>query len=81
MYKLKQNIDLTQNKVYNDNVKIENGNLIIVNQSDTIRYNASGYYINNVYQGQGAEMSFDTDFGVSELFEEVEDGDRHDNTN
>lgn len=72
MYKLKENIDLSQKKVYNGNIKIENENLIISNQKDTIKYNASGYYINNVYQGQGAEMSFDTDFGASELFEPVE---------
>lgn len=72
MYKLKEGINLSQNKAYNDSVKIENGNLIISNQKDIIKYNASGYYINNVYQGQGAEMSFDTDFGASELFEQEE---------
>lgn len=58
MYYIKQELNLTQNGIIANNVKIENNKLIITHDTDTITCDNGKWYVNGFYQGDGASFNY-----------------------
>lgn len=58
MYILKNDLDLSVSGEITDKVKIQDGKLIILENSDKIELRENGWYINNVYQGKDAKYYY-----------------------
>ena len=61
MYYMKQELNLTQNGIIANNVKIENNKLIITQDTDTITCDNDKWYVNGFYQGDGASFNYAID--------------------
>ena len=53
MYSVKQNPDLSLSGAITSNIKVENGQLIIMHDSDRVVFDGSHWTINGVSQGDG----------------------------
>ncbi len=53
MYSIKQNPDLSLSGAITNNIKVENGQLIIMHDSDCVVFDGSHWTINGVSQGDG----------------------------
>lgn len=53
MYTIKQNPDLSTNGAVTNEIKVENGTLVVIHDSDKATYDGSQWYINGVSQGDG----------------------------
>ena len=58
MYILKNDLDLSVSGEITDKVKIQDGKLIILENSDVIELNIDDWYINNFYQGKDAKYYY-----------------------
>lgn len=64
MYSIKQNPDLSLSGAITRNIKVENGQLIIMHDSDRVVFDGSHWTINSVSQGDGW---FNVNIGDAEI--------------